>query len=237
MAQPKIFVSYSRKDHDITQRLVADLTKAGAEVWVDVDGIQSGNFMQAIDKALAKCDWMVLVLSPSALASEYVPEETYTALHRVKQGYMKAVIPILVTACQPGISLLSGTCSNAMMQSRITLRPWLEWCVQLDLDHWQNLQLSRSLCKRPTMLWRARANWQRCWIRCLPSHLPDSPSDWPTLASLRTPTKALSTSCRHSVLCPLDPSLWAVTPSVIRCQYREHGQIRETPAHCDPAGL
>ena len=102
MAQPKVFVSYSRKDHDITQRLVADLHKAGAEVWVDVDGIQSGNFMQAIDKALAKCEWMVLVLSPSALASEYVPEETYTALHRVKQGYMKGVIPVLVAACQPG---------------------------------------------------------------------------------------------------------------------------------------
>ena len=68
----------------------------------DVDGIQSGNFMQAIDKALAQCDWMVLVLSPNALASEYVPEETYTALHRVKQGYMKGVIPVLVDACQPG---------------------------------------------------------------------------------------------------------------------------------------
>src|SRR5215470_13266137 len=94
MAAPKVFVSYSRHDRDITQRLVADLHKAGAEVWVDVDGIQSGNFMQAIDKALAQCDWMVLVLSPSALESQYVPEETYTALHRVKQGYMKGVIPV-----------------------------------------------------------------------------------------------------------------------------------------------
>jgi formylglycine-generating enzyme required for sulfatase activity len=102
MAQPKIFVSYSRKDREITQRLVDDLHRAGAEVWVDVDGIHSGNFMQAIDKALAACDWMVLVLSPSALASDYVPEETYTALHRVKQGYMKGVVPVLVSMCQPG---------------------------------------------------------------------------------------------------------------------------------------
>jgi hypothetical protein len=55
IAAPKVFFSYSRKDHDITQRLVSDLNTAGAEVWVDVDGIQSGNFMQAIDKALAPC--------------------------------------------------------------------------------------------------------------------------------------------------------------------------------------
>jgi formylglycine-generating enzyme required for sulfatase activity len=102
MGQPCIFVSYSRKDRDITQRLVSDLHQSGAEVWVDVDGIQSGNFMQAIDKALAACDWMVLVLSPNAIASDYVPQETYTALHRVQQGYMKAVIPVLVAACRPG---------------------------------------------------------------------------------------------------------------------------------------
>jgi hypothetical protein len=38
MGQPRIFVSYSRHDWDITQRLVADLHQAGAEVWVDVDG-------------------------------------------------------------------------------------------------------------------------------------------------------------------------------------------------------
>jgi formylglycine-generating enzyme required for sulfatase activity len=102
MSQPRIFVSYSRKDQDITQRLASDLHKAGAEVWVDVDGIQSGNFMQAIDQALMKCDWMVLVLSPSALESNYVSQETYTALHRVQQGYMRAVIPILVAQCSPG---------------------------------------------------------------------------------------------------------------------------------------
>jgi hypothetical protein len=101
MSQPRIFVSHSHKDEDFTERLVADLHKAGAEVWVDVNGIQSGNFMQAIDKALAACDWMVLVLSPNAIASDYVSQETYTALHRVQQGYMKAVIPVLVAPCAP----------------------------------------------------------------------------------------------------------------------------------------
>lgn len=100
-APPRVFVSHSHKDDAFTQRLVDDLTAAGASVWVDKQGIRHGNFMQEIDKALASCDWMVLVLTPNAIASPYVKDEVYTALHRVKQGYMRAVIPILATACVP----------------------------------------------------------------------------------------------------------------------------------------
>ena len=99
---PHIFVSHSHKDDAFTQRLVSDLHAAGAEVWVDVAGISHGNFMQRIDEALQRCDWMVLVLTPNALASQYVKDEVYTALHRVNQGYMRDVIPILAAPCVPG---------------------------------------------------------------------------------------------------------------------------------------
>lgn len=102
MSQPRIFVSYSRKDSVFTQRLVNDLHGAGAEVWVDVAGIQHGNFMERIDDALAQCEWMVLVLTPNAIASQYVRDEVYAALHRVKQGFMRDVIPILAMSCPVG---------------------------------------------------------------------------------------------------------------------------------------
>jgi tetratricopeptide (TPR) repeat protein len=103
MSQPRIFVSYSRRDTYFTQRLVSDLNAAGADVWVDQAGIQHGNFMERIDEALAQCEWMVLVLTPNSIDSPYVRQETYTALHRVQQGYMRAVIPILAAPCLPGI--------------------------------------------------------------------------------------------------------------------------------------
>lgn len=99
---PRIFVSHSHKDDTLTKQLVGDLHAAGAEVWVDVAGIRHGNFMQRIDEALQWCNWAVLVLTPNAIVSEYVEEEVYTALHRVKQGYMRAVIPILAAPCAPG---------------------------------------------------------------------------------------------------------------------------------------
>jgi formylglycine-generating enzyme required for sulfatase activity len=101
-AAPRIFVSHSHKDDEFTRRLVSDLHAAGAEVWVDVAGISHGNFMQRIDEALQGCNWMVLVLTPNAIASQYVKDEVYTALHRVNQGYMRAVIPMLAAACTPG---------------------------------------------------------------------------------------------------------------------------------------
>ena len=102
MSQPRIFVSYSRKDEAFTGRLVEDLHRAGAEVWVDVAGISHGNFMAQINEALEHCEWMVLVLTPNAIESDYVRDEVFTALHRVKQGFMRDVIPLLAAQCPPG---------------------------------------------------------------------------------------------------------------------------------------
>jgi hypothetical protein len=102
MADPRIFVSYSHQDTPFAERLVGDLQKAGAQVWYDVSGIDYGNFMRRLDQALTQCEWMVLVLTPSAIASEYVNEEVYTALQRVKQGHMRAVIPVLAAPCEAG---------------------------------------------------------------------------------------------------------------------------------------
>lgn len=100
--QVRIFVSHSHKDDRFTKRLVADLTRAGADVWVDKVGIDHGNFMQVIDQALSQCEWLVLVLTPNAIASDHVKTEVFAALNRVNNGYMRGVIPILAAPCPPG---------------------------------------------------------------------------------------------------------------------------------------
>lgn len=101
MSQPRIFVSHSHQDDRFTRRLVTDLTRAGADVWVDKVGINHGNFMQVIDEALGQCEWLVLVLTPNAIASEHVKAEVFAALNRVTRGYMRAVIPMLAAPCEP----------------------------------------------------------------------------------------------------------------------------------------
>jgi hypothetical protein len=101
MSQPRIFVSYSHEDDAFARRLVNDLQQAGAEVWFDVSGINYGDFIQRLNEALGQCEWLVLVLTPSAVASRFVQMEVNAALLRVEQKYMRAVIPVLAAPCPP----------------------------------------------------------------------------------------------------------------------------------------
>lgn len=101
MSEPRVFVSHSHQDDIFTNRLVADLRYYGARVWVDVTGMDPGNFMERISQALDDSDWLLVVLTPAALASPYVKLEVDAALHRVQQGFMRGVIPVVAEQCAP----------------------------------------------------------------------------------------------------------------------------------------
>jgi hypothetical protein len=98
---PRVFVSHSHKDDKFTQRLVSDLKAAGADVWVDVVGIDSGDFLKRINDALASREWLVLVLTPDALRSQWVQTEVHAAMNLVVRGRMRQVVPILAKPCNP----------------------------------------------------------------------------------------------------------------------------------------
>jgi predicted ATPase len=100
LADPvRIFVSYSHRDRPFAARLVTDLQSAGATVWFDADEIASDDFIRRINEGLAGRDWLVLVLSPDAVRSEWVHAEVNAALHRVRQKLMRGVIPVVARAC------------------------------------------------------------------------------------------------------------------------------------------
>jgi len=94
-----IFVSHSNADNDFTMRLVADLTAAGADVWVDRQEITYDDFLKWINRGLAQAHWLVLVLTPDALRSEWVEMEVNAALNMVRQRRMRGVIPMLARSC------------------------------------------------------------------------------------------------------------------------------------------
>src|SRR5262252_24077 len=104
MTLSRIFVSHSPKDEGIARRLVKHLQDAGGDVWVDWDSasLSPDEFRQHIDKELSQSDWLVLVLSPDAIASRWIRTEVDAALLRVNQGSMQAVILFLVAPCAPG---------------------------------------------------------------------------------------------------------------------------------------
>ncbi len=101
----RVFVSHHHSDEEdrFTARLVTDLERAGADVWVDTKGITSGNFIRKMNEGLAGRHWLLLVMSPAALRSEWVQEEVDAALHQVKGKHMLGVIPIVMLPCDEAL--------------------------------------------------------------------------------------------------------------------------------------
>jgi Restriction endonuclease/TIR domain len=93
----RVFVGHhhSPEEDAFTVRLVADLEAAGADVWVDTRGLTSGNFIRKISEGLAGRQWLVLIMTPAALGSEWVQEEVDAALYQVKVKGMLGVIPFI----------------------------------------------------------------------------------------------------------------------------------------------
>jgi TIR domain len=98
MSEPvRVFISYASADRAFAQRLVNDLQAAGAEVWWDVSSIDEGDFLGKINAALQQCQWLVLVLTPNAVASKWVNLEVNAAINRREKGLMRGVLPMLAS--------------------------------------------------------------------------------------------------------------------------------------------
>jgi TIR domain len=92
----KAFVSYSRADSDFVLRLCQDLRAAGASIWLDKIDIHPGEeWDQAIERGLAECGLMLIVLSPTSVSSQNVLDEIGYALSR-----KKTIIPVLYRDCE-----------------------------------------------------------------------------------------------------------------------------------------
>lgn len=92
----RAFISHARENTSFAEGLAVHLRGAGLEVWLDASHMGSGNFVDRISNAINGCDVLILVLSPEALASRWVPEEMNAAIVRYKQGFMRA--PIVIEA-------------------------------------------------------------------------------------------------------------------------------------------
>jgi WD40 repeat protein len=84
----RVFISYSRKNEAFAERLARDLSDAGLDVWIDLRQIQGGEiWQQEIFRGLDRTDFVVLCLSPAAIASEWVQREVTTAKNAGKRIY------------------------------------------------------------------------------------------------------------------------------------------------------
>ena len=76
MTGPKTFISYSKADKELAQRLKEDLARASCDPWqFDLSAIPGTDAWSTILERIEKSDYLVVILSESATTSRAVQEE------------------------------------------------------------------------------------------------------------------------------------------------------------------
>ena len=100
-AMQKIFISYSRKDIDFVRKFAGDLESAGYDVWWDITDLQGGDdWVRMIPNAIASSQYVIVVLTPYSIESEWVKKEYTQAL-----SLRKKIIPIMLVPCNVPFAL------------------------------------------------------------------------------------------------------------------------------------
>lgn len=88
-----IFISYSRRDSQMLQKIVLFLRNQGFKVWVDNERLIPGTAIweEEIEKAIKAASIVIVVMSPDSKNSEWVRREISLA-----DQYRKHILPILV---------------------------------------------------------------------------------------------------------------------------------------------
>jgi hypothetical protein len=76
----KVFLSYSREDRHVADKIAHDLTDSGIEVWYDANLLIGANWRDEISRNLQSAVAVILLLSPASIASESVKAEWGYAL-------------------------------------------------------------------------------------------------------------------------------------------------------------
>lgn len=86
----KLFLSYSRHDSAMVDRLREDLEAGGHDIWLDTDDIRGGDrWRSSIAEAIGEADGVILLISSQSMASENVSRELSVA-----DDLDKPIIPV-----------------------------------------------------------------------------------------------------------------------------------------------
>src|SRR6266853_1618755 len=111
--RPKeIFLSHAHADRRFLTRLIGLLRSCGIPYWYSKTHlIGAQQWHDEIGRALARCDWFLVVLSPAATKSEWVKRELVYALN--ERRYRGKIVPVLLMSCN--YNRLSWTLSEFQM--------------------------------------------------------------------------------------------------------------------------
>ena len=96
----RVFLSHSHQDAAFCRALVAGLRQHAFDVWYDESNLLSGALRERIERELQAREHFVVVLSPAAVASEWVNAEIDAALEIARTGRLKTFLPVIAVACE-----------------------------------------------------------------------------------------------------------------------------------------
>lgn len=97
----RVFLSHSSKDKAFVRRLAQDLRDLGHQPWFDEWEIRVGAcIVTEVQKGLAEAHYVVLVLTPEAVASGWVDGEWKNAYWSEISNRRVLVLPILLRSCE-----------------------------------------------------------------------------------------------------------------------------------------
>ncbi len=89
------FISYPRRNAEFALKLARELKAAGFQVWFDQLDIPAGSrWDDEVQKALAKCEIFMVILTPEAIESQNVKDEIGYAIDSGKR-----ILPVLLQQC------------------------------------------------------------------------------------------------------------------------------------------
>ena len=101
MPPREAFLSHSSEDGAIAQRIAELLCEHGvATFYAPTNIVGHQQWQDEILKALQRCDWFLVLLSPNAVQSMWVKRETAFALK--EKRYEDRIVPLLYRDCDLG---------------------------------------------------------------------------------------------------------------------------------------
>lgn len=105
----EVFLSHASKDRKAATRIAGVLRDHSVPVWYsETNLVGAQQWHDEIGRALTRCDWFVLLLSPNATRSLWVKRELLYALEL--RRYDGCILPIRHRACD--VALISWTLSS-----------------------------------------------------------------------------------------------------------------------------
>lgn len=99
MKPREVFLSHASADRRASEKIVASLKGHGVGVWYSKTNLRGAQaWHDEIGKALARCDWLIVVLTPASVKSEWVKREVTFAL--IEKRYRQRIVPVLLKNCR-----------------------------------------------------------------------------------------------------------------------------------------